>query len=442
MWGKNFSVKGDLKPSFIDPGGDLNHSRVRQRPGVAFRKQFLGRGKTGRPLELLPQLFKENNMICRTTSKYTLSCLHRAVWAFGLLLSLAALPAFGQQIHQLSYNGSTWADQNLNGAAAQQWAISAFFTTPNDQFHVFYGGLDSADLQQLFYNGSNWANENLNQAVGLYQYSGISGFSEGNYQYAFYTGSDGDVHQMLYNNAKWVDTDLTVVSGTSAIASNGSNMVAFTTSPALHVFYTSSDSHVHQLYATNGTNWQDQDLTVQTGGPEANFAYGMAGFNIANFQYVFYLASNNHLHELFYNNASWTDQDLTALTKSSTTAEFANVSAFVIPGTKKMRVYFVSGKNRHIIQLASTNNGKWSSSDVTKKAKASVPDEQIVAYPNATGGKVNVYYVAGHDVNRIYQPTATTWSNEALTSAGTADSVDELAGFSLNNDQYLYYVVD
>jgi hypothetical protein len=384
-------------------------------------------------------------MIRQTTLKNTLSRLHHAVCAFGFLIALAALPALGQQIHQLSYNGSTWTDQDLNGALAQQWAISAFYTTPNDQFHVFYGGLDSADLQQLFYNGSSWSNLDLNQAVGLYQFSGISGFSVGNFQYVFYTGSDGDVHQMLYNNANWADTDVTVASGTSAIASNGSNMVAFTTSPALHVFYTSSDSHVHQLYATNGTNWQDQDLTVTTKGPNANFAYGMAGFNVGNFQYVYYLDTANHVHQLFYNNASWSDEDLTALTKSSPTAEFSNMSAFLIPGTKKMRVYFVSGKTRHITQFASTNNGKWSSSDLTKKAKGSVPDEQIVAYPNATGGKVNVYYVTGHDINRIYQPTATTWATEdltALTNGGAADSIDQLAGFSLNNGQFLYYVVD
>lgn len=384
-------------------------------------------------------------MIRKSTYKDNLSRLRHVVCAFGLLISLAALPAFGQQIHQLSYNGSNWADQNLNGAAAQQWAISAFFTTPNDQFHVFYGGLDSADLQQLFYNGSNWSNEDLNQAVGLYQFSGISGFSVANFQYVFYIGSDANVHQMLYNNAGWADTDVTLASGTSTLASNGSNLVAFTTSPALHVFYTGSDSHVHQLFATNGTNWQDQDLTVTTKGPLANFAYGMAGFNVGNFQYVYYLDTANHVHQLLYNNASWTDQDLTTLTKSSPTAEFASVSAFLIPGTKKMRVYFVSGKNGHIVQLASTNNGKWSSSDLTKKAKGSNPDEQIVAYPDASGGKVNVYYVAGHDINRIYQPTATTWANEdltALTDGGAADSIDQLAGFTLNNDLYLYYVVD
>jgi hypothetical protein len=249
---------------------------------------------------------------------------------------------------------------------------------------------------------------------------------------------------MLYNNAGWADTDLTLATS-STVTSSGSNLVAFTTSPALHAYYTASDSHVHELLATNRTNWQDQDLTVLAGGPVANGAYGMAGFKIGNFQYVYYLDTNNHLHQLFYNNSRWTDEDLTVLTKTSPTATFASISAFVIPNTKKMRVYFVSSSNGHIIQLASTNNAKWSGSDLTKKAKGSLPDEQIVAFPSASGGTVNVYYVAGHNVNRIYQPTVTTWANEdltALTGGGVADSVDELAGFSLTNNQYLYYVAD
>lgn len=384
-------------------------------------------------------------MTINTSCKNTLNRLRHAVCAFGLLISLAALPAFGQQIHQLSYNGSSWSDQNLGGAPAQGWAISAFFTTPNDQLHVFYGDHASKDIHQLFYNGSNWADLDLNQATDLCKYCGIGGFSVANYQYVFYVGADACVHQMLYNNAGWVDTNLSIASGTSAIPDLGSNLVAFTTSPTLHVYYTSVDSHVHQLFATNGTNWQDADLTAATGGPVATPGYGMAGFNIGNLQYVYYLATNNHIHQLFYNNASWTDEDLTALTKTSPTAGFSNLSAFVIPGTKKMRVYFVSGKNRHIMQLASTNNGKWATSDLTKKAKGSAPEEQIVAFPNASGGKINVYYVVGHNVNRIYQPTATTWANEdltALTSGGVADSIDQLAGFSLQNNQYLYYVAD
>jgi hypothetical protein len=385
---------------------------------------------------------KENVMICLTILKYRLSWLH--VRAFGLLLSLASLPVFGQQIHQLSYDGSKWADQNLNGAPVER-PMTSFFTTPNDQFHVFYGAAESGELNQLFYNGSDWADLDLTQSAGVNQAFGISGFSVANLQYVFYVGNDDDLHQMFYNNAGWVDTDLTIASGGNSIPE--SNVVAFTTSPALHVYYTANDNHIHQVFATNGTNWQDQDLTAAVGGPFACQCDNMTGFNIGNYQYVYYTElDNNHIHQLSYNNISWSDEDLTALTKSSPASiGLANLSALVIPGTNKMRVYFVSGRNSHVIQLASTNNGKWSSSDLTKRAKSSGADGQIVAIPDANDGKVNVYYVEGHDLIRIYQPTKTTWAFEDLTfltNGGAADYLFPLSGFALNNNLYLYYVVD
>ena len=62
--------------------------------------------------------------------------------SFGLcilstLLSFAALPAYGQRVHQLSYNGSTWVDQSLGGAQTYVFSrIASILTTPNNQEHV------------------------------------------------------------------------------------------------------------------------------------------------------------------------------------------------------------------------------------------------------------------------------------------------------------------
>jgi Fungal fucose-specific lectin len=385
-------------------------------------------------------------MILEVTFKTTTTCLRYTVCVLGFLISLTALPALAQQqIHQLSYNGSTWTDQNLNGTGPQL-PMSAFFTTPNDQFHVFYIPY-TGQLSQLFYNGSNWSDIDLipGDSDACYVCS-MSGFSVANYQYVFFADTNGeDIHQMVYNNAEWVDTDITAASGTDVAGGGTGNIVALTTSPALHVYYTASDAHVHQLFATNGTNWQDQDLTTLTDGPGDNTISGMAALNIGNFQYVYYLAPNNHLHQLFYNNSSWTDEDLTVLTKTPPVDPYCTLSAFVVPGTKKMRVYFVSSSNDHIIQLASSNNGKWTSTDLTKKTKGAAPSGQVVAFPSAIGGTANVYYIAGGHVNRIYQPTTTTWANEdltKLTNAGLADFNDQISGFSLQDNQYLYYVID
>src|ERR1019366_3421610 len=156
----------------------------------------------------------------KTSCKNALTSLRYAVCAFGLLLSLAALPAYGQYVHQLSYNGSNWMDQNLNGVPAHGYYVSS---------------LDTSHVHQLFYNGVSWSDEDLTTLSGAAPAtpgSSISGFSVGNYQYVYYIGEEEDVHQLLYNNSGWTDTDLSALTG-GPIALE---LFALTTSPALHVY--------------------------------------------------------------------------------------------------------------------------------------------------------------------------------------------------------------
>src|ERR1700758_26355 len=143
--------------------------------------------------------------------------LRNCVSTLGILLALVAFPAYGQQIHQLLYNNSYWADQNLN-AEPSVYALAAFPTTPNDQTHVYYLVLqpdDGLDVHQLFYNGVSWSDEDLTVLSGApeaaYSYT-VTGFSVGNYQYVYYVSRDYSIHQLLYNNSNWVDSNLTALS--------------------------------------------------------------------------------------------------------------------------------------------------------------------------------------------------------------------------------------
>jgi len=61
---------------------------------------------------------------------------------------------------------------------------------------------------------------------------------------------------------------------------------------------------------------------------------------------------------LNYNNSSWSDTDLT-VTAKTVRPSLSGEAAFVIPGTKKMRVYYVNDDNNHIMQLASSNGKTW-----------------------------------------------------------------------------------
>ncbi len=387
-------------------------------------------------------------MTVKTSCKNTLNHMRHMVCAFGLLISLAALPAYGQQqVHQLLYDNNNWTDQNLNGSQSiSNGPIAAFLTTPNNQPHVYFLATDG-HVHQHFYNGVSWSDDDLTVLSGGPAASGqVSGFSVGNYQYVYYVSlkAPQHVHQLLYNNAGWVDSDLTVLSKSKVQAINNYGLVAFTTSPALHVYYQQYPiGDIHQLYSTDGSTWQDQDLTTLTGAPQPYILW--SGFNIGNLQYVYYQDKVSlDLHQLNYNNANWSDTDLTVLTKTARPS-LDGEAAFVIPGTKKMRIYYVNDDNDHIMQLASANGKTWTSADLTKKSKGPKPDggTSILAYATTPNNLVHVFYESGEHIYESFQPTTTTWANDDLTAEGNGGlAVDftRIAGFSLQNYQYIFYV--
>jgi hypothetical protein len=172
----------------------------------------------------------------------------------------------------------------------------------------------------------------------------------------------GHLHEMYYNNASWVDTDLTSVTGGGSPPYYGA-LTAFITTPnkQIHVYYVDYNSqHVHQTYYNN-TSWSDSDLSAMTGGPAASF-YGISGFSIGNLQYIFYESTDSHVHELNYNNINWTDYDLTSLA-GSTLAGFGPVLGFATKPNNQLHVYY-QDTNLDLHQLY-FNGSSWSDSDLT-----------------------------------------------------------------------------
>jgi len=171
------------------------------------------------------------------------------------------------------------------------------------------------------------------------------------------------IHHLWYNNSLWQDQDLTVLTHGGISESLGA-IAAFYTTPnhQFHVYYVDITSqHVHQLY-NNGKSWSDEDLSALTGGPTA-YAYGITGFSIGNLQYVFYVAIDSHVHELNYNNASWVDQDLTGLLGGNS-ASPAPLVAFATKPNNQLHVYYQDANNLHEYQLY-YNGASWSYQDLT-----------------------------------------------------------------------------
>ncbi len=386
-------------------------------------------------------------MTTNSTPRTKEPAVHLAIGMIGIFLALFAAYAHGQQVHQLFYNNAGWADANLNGTFTDSFSsVGAFTTAPNNALHAYY--LSSVDeVHQLYNVGGGWADENLTAETGASAAnsgSNISGFSNQNFQYVFYVDNNFNVHQLLYNNSIWTDTNLTTVSG--APISNGNELTAFATSNnALHVYYVTPGPSVMQLYNV-GNGWEFENLTAETGGPQPQGRF-LTGFSMENLQYVYYVAFEGDIHELFYNNSTWSDEDVTAQAKMVPSPMYPDggISAMLIPGTKKMRVYYI-GTNNHMIQLASTNNKKWTGADLTKKTKGPLANASngIAAFATTPNNQIHVYYVSGNHVNQLFLPTpAKKWSNQdltALTGGGLAQYSGGMAGFSVANEQYVYYL--
>jgi len=170
------------------------------------------------------------------------------------------------------------------------------------------------------------------------------------------------IHHLWYNNSNWQDVDLTTLTN-GGIATPYGAIAAFYTTPnkQLHVYYVDNNAqHLHQLYY-NGKSWSDDDLTSYTGGPTAS-PYGVSGFAVGNLQYIFYIGTDNHVHETYYNNYDWTDQDLTNLS-GGPSAGFGPVLAFDTKPNLEGHVYY-QDQNFDLHQIY-FNGTSWSDSDLS-----------------------------------------------------------------------------
>jgi hypothetical protein len=375
------------------------------------------------------------------------------------ILSLFAIPANAQHVHQLLYNNYNWTDQNLVGEPIYQennpdvpTGIAAFTTSPNNQVHVYYVGADGhvhqrTQSQIRFFGLTRWVDEDLTLETGgdpVAYPTDLAAFSIDNLQYVFLrNGYNDDVHMLFYNNSTWTDQDISVAAGSPGACLSGV-IVAFTTTPnnQFHVYYQGGNFEVRQLFF-NGTNWSDENLSAETGGPQTQPGY-WAGFSIGNYQYLFYVdAESFDLHELSYNNIGWTDIDLSAQIGAPKPAGAWAMAGFVVPGTQTMEVFYTDS-SYHMYKISSSDNVFWSQQDLTTltDGPSAEPSDPLTAFATTPNDQLHVYYVSEtRHVNQLFF-NGSSWSNTDLTSqihAGNVVYQAGMSGFSLGNYQYVYY---
>ncbi len=343
-----------------------------------------------------------------------------------------------------------WNDQNLIAQAGSETLAEAKAGLSSyaiqDGQHIFFVA-SNQHVHQLYFNNSSWADQDItgyngNQELAAAN-SAVSAFADANGQYTYFVDTKQHIREYLYDSSGvWHDTDLSA--GTGIVAQSGAGLASYAIADGIHVFYIGSDKHIFQLYYNAGQGtWSNQDLTSFNGNKELAAApSALSCFADANGQHTYFFDSKRDVHEYLYSAGQWSDSNLMTLAKSTTQAAVGSgLSSYAISDGR--HVYFVAS-NDHVHQLY-YNNSTWSDQDLT-----GYNGDHEIASPGAIRSFAladgqHTYFVDGKQNLREYlYNTARQWQDFNLTSlskSGTsAEAGSAVSAFSISDGQHVTYV--
>jgi hypothetical protein len=233
--------------------------------------------------------------------------------------------------------------------------------------HVFYEGQNN-NVYELYYNGRWWGN-NPSAGRCLTSFgapcplaspkSALTGFYDGSIQHVFYVGTDDHIYELFFANGGWNSRDLMFLTG-AASAFYGSALTSFFDRFSIgHIFYVDQNQHVHELYYYNGA-WHDgfPDLTVTTSAPLPLPSTALTSFfDVYMVAHVFYLSSDGHVHEL-YNDGTWhnSNPDLTNTTGAAAALLGGGLTSY-FDGFGVEHVFYIGAPNGLVLELYHDGGG-------------------------------------------------------------------------------------
>ncbi|MGA8027521.1 MAG: hypothetical protein WB992_10260 [Bryobacteraceae bacterium] len=310
-----------------------------------------------------------------------------------------------QDLHQLLLSGGFWSDLDLSNLTntvyvAAGSAIGSLFDTGDSSdanfevIHTDYVG-DDQDIHELSISGdastlvssTAWTDTDLTVSsnASTYVAGGSSGLvnivdpvnSSGSCCFdvrTYYIGAEQDVHELFYSGGAWQDGDLTMIAGGPSAAA-GSKLASLfdTVYNGVRTYYIGADQDVHELFLS-GSTWQDADLSAITGGPHVTPGSALATLYDSKYSGVRtdYVATDQHVHELFLSGGMWQDADLTSIAGGINVSGGSGLVGIVDPVySNAVRDYYV-GTDQHVHELF-LSGGVWSDGDITLITGASVP---------------------------------------------------------------------
>jgi subtilisin family serine protease len=338
-------------------------------------------------------------------------------------------------INQLSWNGTTWTNQDLttnSGAtntAAFGGALSNYELNSSNAQIPYIGA--NHHIYQLVWGGpgTNWVNQDLTASSGATNNAATGSaltsynLNSANAQIA-YIGTNQHVYQLAWGGpgTNFVNQDLTATSGATNNAATGSALTSYILNSAnAEIAYIGPNQHVYQLaWGGPGTNWVNQDLTAIAGAPLALAGSALASYTLGstNAEVVFE-GTNQHIYQLVWPGpgSNWIVQDLTSNAGGPLALAGTKLSSLVLGGGASAKVVYL-GTNGHVYQLnwpGSPNN--WVSQDLTAASGASNLADLGTGVSSFTLGSTNAEALYVGPNQHVYQLAfnGSTWVNQDLT---------------------------
>jgi len=237
----------------------------------------------------------------------------------------------------------------------------------------------------------------------------------------------------------WHHNDLSNAAGAPAAVGEPAGYM-FDAQGTQHVVYRGSDNHMHELW-WNNSGWHHNDLTNAAGGapPVAGKPSGYM-FAAQGTQHVVYRGTDNRIHELWWNSSGWHHNDLTNAAGAPAAAGDPAGYMFAAQGTQHV-VY--RGSDNHIHELWWNGSG-WHHNDLTNAAggaPAAAGDPAGYMF-DAQGTQHVVYRGTDNHIHELWWNSA-GWHHNDLTNAagGAPAAAGDPAGymFAAQGTQHVVY---
>ncbi len=235
---------------------------------------------------------------------------------------------------------------------------------------------------------------------------------------AAYLDSSGHINTLYsLNGSSWFTADLTASSGAPAAAANSS--LAMEVDPltkGVEIYFLGIDRHVRALsWAASATGWHSSDPTAVAGAPNAATGSALASLYDPNSNtvQVDYLSTDQHIHQLSWNGAGWSANDLTvAAIGAPIAATGSSLASEVNIYNNTVELYYIA--NDQTVQELSWN-GVWNSEDPSGSAGApnATVGSPLASVVNLVAGTVMVHYISTDDhVHELLTYDWTNWSTK------------------------------